>query len=331
MKNNLDQHQIAQNKALALTQIHLGHPIIQEVIDEVEVLETLGPNHIIMVTGPSGVGKTTLTEILLKSLMTRYQPLIQQDPAAIPVLRLEARATSDADFNWKLFYGDILEQLEETHDILPAVNYGVDPSTNRFHRPLGRSRDTAAGLRKQVEEALKARNVKVLMIDEGGHLSNVSEVRMKRQTDTLKSLSNCSGCQIMLFGSYDILAISRLSAQLARRIKEIHFARYRFECPDDRIAFEHFLYKLEQRADGYFAGLLTSNAELLHKNSLGCIGTLMDMIKNLISRSIKDGSITQEHLEKSLLKVGRHSPMLTEILQGEALFEGQEFINTTIH
>src|SRR5690606_1502650 len=130
----------------------------------------------------------------------------------------------------------------------PAVAYGVDPVTNRVYRPLGRSKNTAAGLRKRVEQALKSRGVKVLMIDEGGHLTNVSEARMKRQTDALKSLSNCSGCQIILFGSYDILGVSRLSAQLARRIKEIHFSRYHTDCPDDCIAFEGFLQRVEHDA-----------------------------------------------------------------------------------
>lgn len=333
MKKDSKQHmtdETARDKVLELMTKRLNHPHIHKVIQEVEALETLGPNHILMVTGPTGVGKTTLTHILRNRLLKRYEPLMQQDPGAIPVLLIEARATSEAEFNWKLFYQDILEQLERTSDTLRAVDYGVDPKTNRVYRPIGRSRNTAAGLRKKVEEALRARNVKALMIDEGGHLTNVSEIRMKRQTDTLKSLSNCAGCQIILFGSYDILGISRLSAQLARRIKEIHFPRYRIDCADDRIAFERFLYELEKMSDGYFEGLLTENAELLHRNTLGCIGTLMDVIRNLMSRAMQAGVISRGLLNNSLLTNGQHAAILSEIHAGEARFEGQEFSASTM-
>lgn len=315
----------------SLTAVHellskrINHPRIGEVIAEVEALEAMGQGHILMVTGPTGVGKTTLAHTLSARMLKRYESEMTQDPGLIPVLRIEARATSEAEFNWKLFYSDILEQLEGPMGTPAGVEYGVDPKTNRVYRPLGRSKNTAAGLRKKVEEALRARSVRVLMIDEGGHLTNVSETRMKRQTDALKSLSNCAGCQIILFGSYDILGVSRLSGQLARRIKEIHFSRYHTDSPDDCIAFEGFLQRLEQGAKGYFDGLLLENARLLQMNTLGCIGTLMDLIRSFVSRAQKYGGVSQELLEKSLLTQGQHAAILEEIRLGEERFAGEQF------
>ena len=309
----------------ALMSKRINHPRIGEVIAEVEALEAMGQGHILMVTGPTGVGKTTLAQSLYARMLKRYQADMTLDPGLIPVLRIEARATSEAEFNWKLFYSDILEQLEGPVGTPAGVEYGVDPKTNRVYRPLGRSKNTAAGLRKKVEEALRARGVKVLMIDEGGHLTNVSETRMKRQTDALKSLSNCAGCQIILFGSYDILGVSRLSGQLARRIKEIHFSRYRTDCPDDCIAFEGFLQRLEHDALGYFDGLLLENAQLLQMNTLGCIGTLMDLIRGFISRAQNYDGVSQALLEKSLLTQGQHAAILEEIRLGEERFAGEQF------
>lgn len=309
----------------------LNHPRISEVIHEVETFENLGPNQILMVTGPTGVGKTTLAYTLYDRLLERYRESMDENPGLIPVLFIEAKATSEAEFNWKLFYSDLLAQLEGEVCLPPAVAYGVDPVTNRVYRPLGRSKNTAAGLRKRVEQALKSRGVKVLMIDEGGHLTNVSEARMKRQTDALKSLSNCSGCQIILFGSYDILGVSRLSAQLARRIKEIHFARYDIDDADDRVAFQRFLHLLESETDGYFKRLLVSNAELLQRNTLGCIGTLMELIRAFVSRAEsvnragESKGVSRELLEKSLLTQGQHAVILEEIRLGEARFSGQQF------
>lgn len=307
------QQEASLSPVYALLNKRINHPRIGEVIDEVETLEAMGQGHILMVTGPTGVGKTTLAHTLYVRVMKRYQSEMAQDPGLIPVLRIEARATSEAEFNWKLFYSDILEQLEGPMGTPAGVAYGIDLNTNRVYRPFGRSKNTAAGLRKKVEEALNARGVKILMIDEGGHLTNVSETRMKRQTDALKSLSNCAGCQIILFGSYDILGVSRLSGQLARRIQEIHFSRYHTDCSDDCIAFEGFLQKLENDAQGYFDGLLLKNAQLLQMNTLGCIGTLMDLIRGFISRAQNYGGVSQELLEKSLLTHGQHAAILEEI------------------
>lgn len=312
---------------LELLQRRISHPRIKEVIDEVEALQILGPNHILMVTGPTGVGKTTLAHSLLTRILKSHTDAMQQDAGLIPVLLIEARATSEAEFNWKLFYADILEQLEVTSGMPAGVEYGVDPQTNRVYRPSGRSKNTAAGLRKKVERALQHRGVKVLMIDEGGHFTNVSEVRMKRQTDALKSLSNCAGCQIILFGSYDILSISRLSAQLARRIKEIHFARYRSDSIDDSLVFERVLQRIEHDAQGFFGGLLLENAKLLHANTLGCVGTLMDVIRGFASRAQHADAVTQDLLERCLLTEGQHLAILEEIRQGELRFES-EFVKS---
>ncbi|MGG5150966.1 TniB family NTP-binding protein [Alcaligenes aquatilis] len=312
---------------LELLQRRISHPRIKEVIDEIEALQSLGPNHILMVTGPTGVGKTTLAQSLLTRILKSHAQAMQQDAGLIPVLLIEARATSEAEFNWKLFYADILEQLEVTSGMPAGVEYGVDPHTNRVYRPSGRSKNTAAGLRKKVERALQHRGVKVLMIDEGGHFTNVSEVRMKRQTDALKSLSNCAGCQIILFGSYDILSISRLSAQLARRIKEIHFARYRSDSIDDSLVFERVLQRIEHDAQGFFGGLLLENAKLLHANTLGCVGTLMDVIRGFASRAQHADAVTQALLERCLLTEGQHLAILEEIRQGELRFES-EFVKS---
>ncbi len=303
----------------------ISHPRIDEVIEELEALEQMGPNHIVMVTGPTGVGKTTLAQILHALMLKRYALDMQSNSGLIPVLRIEARATSETEFNWKLFYSDILEQLEGPEGSPAAVSYGVDPATNRVYRPVGRSKNTAAGLRKKVEEALRARGVKVLIIDEGGHLTNVSETRMKRQTDALKSLSNCAGCQIVLFGSYDILGVSRLSAQLARRIKEIHFSRYRIDSPDDCIEFEKFLWLIEESTKGFFNGLLVDNKQLLHMNTLGCIGTLMELIKRFVSYVEAKGVVSQGVLERSLLNREQHQLILEDIKNGERRFAGQGF------
>lgn len=311
-------------KATALLNRRINHPRIGEVVAEVEALSGLGAENIIMIVGPTGVGKSTLGVSIENRILKSHHQEMQVNAGLIPVLRIEARATSESEFNWKLFYLDVLEALEGEVST-PAVAYGVNPVTNMVVKPLGRSKNTTAALRKKVEQALKARGVKFLIIDEGGHFTNVSEAKMKRQTDALKSLSNCAGCQIILLGSYDILDISRLSAQLARRVKEIHFSRYRTDSIDDCLEFKRFLQHLEQDADGYFEGLLIENAVLLQNNTLGCVGTLMNLVRGFVSRAERQGGVSQELLEKSLQTPGQCAAILAEIRMGEDRFDADNY------
>jgi energy-coupling factor transporter ATP-binding protein EcfA2 len=328
MKNTLN-NQATQVKTIShVTQLfntRINHPRIQQIITELDTLSDLGSENILMVVGPTGVGKSTLATTLENRIRKAHAVQMQEDPGFVPVVRIEARATSEAEFNWKLFLSDVLNALEG-YSITPAVAYSVNPITNIVVKPLGRSKDTAAALRIKVEKALKARGVKFLIIDEGGHFTNVTQTKMKRQSDALKSLSNLAGCQIILLGSYDILDVSRLSGQLARRVKEVHFARYRTDLADDKSDFLKFLNHLEQQAAGYFNGLLTENAELLQKNTLGCIGTLMNLLKGFVSRTQKAGEVSQPLLVKSLQTPGQCAAILAEIRAGEERFKHEGYL-----
>ncbi len=325
--NKKDQAQQALQAKLtaayATMEKRITHPRIKDAIDEIKTQLSLGKGHIILVTGPAGVGKTTLSQTLEVDLQKRYLSEMNNNPGLIPVLKVEARATSEKNFNWKLFYNTILSQLEMSMDAPAGVAYGIDPHTNHMYRPLGHSKNTTDGLRAKVEYALRARGVKVLMIDEGGHLTNVSDSQMKRQTDALKSLSNCAECQIILFGSYDILGVSRLSGQLARRIEEIHFSRYKVDVADDVQSFYVFLETLESRCGGLFGGLLTENAPTLQENTLGCIGNLMTIVRKFVAQIQRTSTVTQGLLNRCLLTPGQHTRILEEIQWGEQCFDNE--------
>lgn len=327
--SNLINKEISQLESSSvvnqLFNTRINHPRISQIIDEVETLSGLGSENILMVVGPTGVGKSTLAMSLENRIRKNHAEHMKSNAGFVPVVRVEARATSESEFNWKLFYSDLLDVLEG-QSVTPAVAYEVNPITNKVVKPMGRSKNTTAALRKKVENALQARGVKFLIIDEGGHFTNVTETKMKRQTDALKSLSNCAGCQIILLGSYDILGVSRLSAQLARRTKEIHFSRYRIDLPDEKADFLRFLTHLEKVSQGFFNGLLIENADLLQKNTLGCIGTLMNLLKGFVSRSQRAGVVSEELLRKSLQTSGQCAAILSEIRAGEERFEQEGYL-----
>jgi hypothetical protein len=231
-------------------------------------------------------------------------------------LRIEARSCGEINFDWKLFYITILEALESAD--LPVLDYVINPVSNQLVRSHGLGRNTKSGLRSAVEKAIKARGVKFLLIDEAGHLTNVSARHIKLQMDTLKSVANNSGCQIVLFGAYDVLQIVSLSGQLARRIKVSHFERYREETPEDVQSFYGCLKAFELTAGGRFDGLLMKYAKELQQNCLGCIGLLSPLVQTLAMLVQTKGKATRQMLESCMLSVAARNKILSEILDGES-------------
>src|SRR5690606_2883315 len=147
--------------------------------------------------------------------------------------------------------------------------------TGRMVRPRSSSGQSLASLRTAVERALEARGTKLLVIDEAAHIIRQSSPRrLEIQLDTLKSLSNACGAQILLIGAYDLYQLMSLSGQLSRRTHVLHFERYRQDCPEDVNAFRGCIQKFQSVLPHLWDNQLIKHAGALHENTVGCIGTL---------------------------------------------------------
>lgn len=62
-----------------------------------------GPR-VILVTGPSGVGKTTLAKKIAHSIMAEYEEEAREDRGFIPVVSLNAVPPNGTNFSWKDMY-----------------------------------------------------------------------------------------------------------------------------------------------------------------------------------------------------------------------------------
>jgi len=65
--------------------------------------------------------------------------------------------------------------------------------------------------------------------------------------DTLKSLANMTSTVHVLIGTHDLLRLTDLNAQLARRSVTLHFPRYHAEQPDDLKEFPKILRTFPSR------------------------------------------------------------------------------------
>jgi hypothetical protein len=304
----------------ALSSKRIKHTRVAQIMTELETLIYPGSqDSILLVCGPAGAGKTTLAKHMVTAALDQAQERMESNRGIIPAIYVEAISSGESNFSWRLFYQRILAQLGEDLNF-PKVLYGVDPESGRMVKPRGSVGNTLAALRTAVERGLRARQVQFLVIDEAAHIIRQTRgrARLEIQLDTLKSLANLSGTQMIMIGAYDLYQLVTLSGQLARRTHVLHFERYRKDRPEDVQAFDRCVLAFEKTLPELWGGQLSRYSEALMENTLGCIGTLSSVLKRAAKLAEADGGWSVEPLKRALLTEAQRNRILDEILDGES-------------
>lgn len=294
------------------------HPRIKERLSDLQALMyPVTPDDIILVCGPTGAGKSTLAKFLVEDAMIRNRDAMQRDAGLIPAIYVEAPSSGEREFCWALLYHQILGQLEGEVPMRRHA-YSVDPVTNRLAVPGRLAANSLAALRTAVERALRDRGTAHVVIDEAAHVMQHQNLRrLTANMNTLKSLSNVSGAQFVLTSSYDLFQMMSLSGQLARRTQVLHFDRYRSDSPEDVLAFRGCVRWFETALPQLFDGRLMQYSEALQENTLGCIGTLRDVLCRAARFMVAADGRSPALLQRSLLTDAQRNRILEEILEGE--------------
>ena len=230
---------------------------------------------LVLVFGPTGVGKTTLRLRVEKQLTLDAMPELARDPGRIPVVAVEAVAPESGQFNWKDYYTRALMAMEE-----PLIGQKIDYSARRLHsdgagRLVVEHANSAPELRRALEQCLHHRRPAAFLVDEAQHLKKMaSGRRLLDQMDTLKSLAAMTGTVHVLVGTYELLSLAGLSAQLSRRSAEIHFGRYRPDSAEDLLAFKSVILTFQRHLPLAAEPDLLGHWEYLYEHSVGCVGVL---------------------------------------------------------
>jgi len=299
----------------------VAHPRLVAARDSLlAAIHERAPNSLILVLGPTGVGKTTLLMKIEQLMATELLADLQTDPGRLPIVSVECIAPESGVFNWRDHFRRLLMRMDE-----PLLDHKLDPGTSirigrRAVRFMPNAKAVGPEYRHAVERALCFRRPIAVMLDEAQHLASVgSPRRLSDQLDVIKSIANCTGTVHVLLGTYGLLAFRNLSAQLSRRSVDIHFPRYRADDPEDRRSFLTILRSFEQQLPLSEPPELVREWEYLYERSIGCVGVLKDwLLRTLTGVSRRNANVlTIGDLQAHALSVSQCDKMLAEASEGE--------------
>jgi hypothetical protein len=277
---------------------------------------------LVFVFGPTGVGKTTLLTQVEKRLLALMQE--ERERGHFPVLRLDAVSPALSHFQWGDYYQRALVLLQD-----PFVEYTVDyrrhlPLVTRTplaREPLSRMRvrDTAA-LRLAFERTLQLRKPRAILIDDAEHIAKAARgSKLLDQLDHVKSLAIMTKTVHVLVGTYDLLVVRNLSAQLSRRSVDVHFSRYRATNESELRAFKSVLWAFQRNLPLEREPDLLRDWEYCYERTVGCVGVLKDWLTRVLAEVMETGETTLSRglLEQHALSVDRCDQMMTEAMAGE--------------
>ncbi len=262
---------------------------------------------LIFLFGPTGVGKTTLLRRITQKMLLFYKQAMEQDKGFIPIANVEVATPEFSTFDWKDFYQRSLSALQDPCSTLP--NYG---------------RVTNLKLKTSLEAALKHRHLKVFCIDEAQNISKVASGRKLRdQTDCIKSLANLTKVKFVLAGTYDLLILRNLSAQLCRRSLDIHLERYKAENERDLKAFRGIVQTFQRHLPLPEQPDLLQHWDFCYERSFGCVGILKDWLSRALYCALLEGAntLTTSHLYKNAYSTEQCMVMVNETRSGEKQLE----------
>ncbi len=306
----------------------IAHPKLSDLYTE--LLEEI--NHpvdisLIMIYGPTGVGKTTLRKRLERELMLMAQADPHRNPGHIPVAGLEVALPGTPRFDWPDYYRRALKALDEPL-IGDKIDYGQRGIRyNAAGELIFAYTVSVTNLRRALEKALEHRHPKAFFADEAQHFNQVpGGRRLLDQMNTLKSLAAQTNTLHVLLGTYDLLALTDLSAQLSRRSRGVHFSRYQADLPQEMSAFQNVILTFQRHLPLAQEPDLVRHADYLYESSVGCVGVLKSWLLKSLADALKSErqTLTLEHLEQCAIPRRKLLQFAREIKEGESALAEKE-------
>lgn len=294
--------------------LQVRHRKMGEMMRTMQILtDPEAPANIVFLIGPTGIGKTNLCLRVLHALVVKNSADNECSNDQIPYIFVPAPANGDRSLSWKSLY---THALQSAGDIFTDKKLAREISGGNVLKQSG-SFSTLAALRTSLDNVLRHRKVRVLVIDEAYHLlrfGNYSAVM-----DTLKSIADMTETKILLVGTYDLAGLAEAYAQVARRAEVVHFERYKVDSADDVAEFRRVLAKLQQHYPCKETPNFVAVTKELMEYSLGCLGLLKDILRGALLLQLRNSGVwNTAFLIRSIKSAGLREQIRREIELGEA-------------
>jgi energy-coupling factor transporter ATP-binding protein EcfA2 len=305
-----------EGKLIYFDRVKLQHPRVHELLEDLTALTSPGSGtDIALLIGPAGVGKSTLIGTLRNRILKAGEQAMVLDPCHVPVIVVDAPASGETKFSWRMLYMRLGTALNE-----PLLDRKVE-TYDREGRALlrmGPAGSTVASLRVAIETTLAHRRTNLVVIDEAVHMLRTANGKeLANHMDAIKALAG-RGTTLTLVGSYDLHEVAELSAQVSRRTEVVHFSRYLTGVDADDRAWRTTLKALQERLPLKGVPDLLPLAPVLQTCCAGCVGILKTTLAKALARAIQaGGKWSDHHLEQSLLSERQLDTILSEIIEGE--------------
>jgi DNA polymerase III delta prime subunit len=269
-----------------------------------------------LLCGPGGVGKSKVLSVVAERFKDE-----ERDRFVVPILLLEPIPPDLGPYLRFDYYWQIIDALKE-HLLVKEL---VGNVAHLMAAPKAtRSKFGAIDwlkMRAVAEQALIRARVRAVFVDEGHRLmQGDGSHSVDEQLEWLKSLSNRTKVLHVLAGPYALFGFRNTSGQLARRGRDIHFARYHMESKEERTAFVAALkYLLERVPLTCDLSALLSRWRWWASGSVGCIGVLKDWLVDAVAATLvqQGTSLTEDILTRTMPHPARRLSLEMEARAGE--------------
>ena len=274
----------ARARLVRFAEIRVKHPKLSEVVAELRSLLTgVSESNIILITGATGVGKTTLSKELSTVCADLFHDILEGDTSAIPAIAVEAYVNGEHRIGFPDIYKRMLGKLME-----PGVDrkmFSVVEDGRLVLNSLARKKTPT--LRDAVEDGLRLRKTIVCTIDEAYQLLRFGGAAAVM--DTFRSLSNSTnGVKFLLIGSFDLFDLLWQNGQSARRAVLVNFDRYHVEERADRLAWCKVVKMLQTAWPCDDVPNLAAVSDELMEACLGCVGLLKTLMLDAAALQMGD-------------------------------------------
>jgi len=275
---------------------------------------------IIVLAGPTGVGKTRMLVKLVEDQLDKSANRMREDPLFIPVIATTAIAHGHRKFDFKRFY---LDGLKALGDPFAGKRTRTEEETARARKKRFKSAGetiSAALLRMDLELELARHGTVTWVLDEADHvLTGAASGKPGDQFDALKSFAQITGVTLILSGTGKLPTYLAASGQLSRRTKVIVLSHYHWDNDVEVSQYASAVNSLLERLpiDGYPA--VTTNVEEFFIGGVGCVGVAKDWIArayaHMLSKDVR--VLTLEHFRATRLSPVQLKTMALELEEAE--------------